>query len=132
MAVEIERNSGTQIPPAIYDAEALLGGHAHDGHGVDGSSDGHASDGDGTLHLLQGAIKDIETEADETARLERLEAEQRQAAMQQMSGMLRSILAERMVSAPAEELDATDALRAARKKVYGSSSLPDKSQVPEG
>lgn len=112
----MERDLEDTPPPAIYDAEALLDGSGQDGR------DGGGPDGDGPLHLLKGAIEGIKREADET---ERLEAE-RLAAIQNMAGMLRAILADRMVTAPAEELDATDAQRAMRKKIYGSSSLPEK------
>jgi hypothetical protein len=105
------RESGNTLPPAVY----LV---------TEAPSNGHDPDSDAPLHIMRNALRGIEVETEETARLEA----ERKAAMQRISGALRAVLADRMVTAPAEELDATDALRAARKRIYGTSSTPSKEQ----
>ncbi len=77
----------------------------------DGSGPGHPLsrvEENGTVGLL--------IEEDEVAQLDRLDTARKHLIL-----TLRAVLAERMVNAPTEELDATDALRAARKRVFGTS-----------
>lgn len=63
--------------------------------------------------IKEDALLGLAAEEDEVTRLD--------IARQHLIATLRAVLAERMVNAPTEELDATDALRAARKRVFGAS-----------